>query len=583
MKKGFCYVLSGLFIGMAVLSTNTSVEAKRIGLNISSVTLEKGETYKLNLKGVKKTKVSWKSNKKRVATVSKKGVVKAKKKGTCVVSARYKGKKYNCNVEVISSYQSTESVAQKEDRTSEDNTKNSTSTERATEDERQSYYPMTAQERAKAKGWTLYLVTEDASATTENTIEKSTEKPWVEILDTGWYYQEGNSHIKKMVDDKWTYHDAKMNGEVETFGLIVYDNGIWREVQDGDYNYDCNGDIVYYYKGIGRHGYSSFEECKERIDKHEAEDAAYTAQQKAEEKAEEEYLARITSYDYEAKFVYKPYTSGMVVYVKTNDPGKLHVYASLVSDDGEVVASSSSIQQITYDVNPLYREYPNSGAGGYGDTEGSLFAIVPDKHIPGGYYTLKVYHGRFWDPDTKCKWKDDILVGEQRVYVYDADAALDKWIEDVLNNVTTDSMTNAEKMHAVAGYLSSTSTYVKWNYKDDCPAYTLYDMYMPFWYVEGDAYELDSQSSVTVLELFADYLGYPTRRWHEDLDGSWSRGHAYLYATDGSEEKFGCCHTKGTGIDAANIPMLDFTNFEFYDTSVIESSYVDILVPEGGF
>ena len=70
-------------------------------LNKTSATLIKGQTVQLKLTGTKK-KVSWSSNSKSVATVSKNGKVTAKKKGSAVITAK-SGKSYRtCHIRVIS-------------------------------------------------------------------------------------------------------------------------------------------------------------------------------------------------------------------------------------------------------------------------------------------------------------------------------------------------------------------------------------------------------------------------------------------------------------------------------------------------
>ena len=58
-----------------------------------------GKTAKLKVKNYKGT-VKWSSNKKKVAAVSKKGVVTAKKKGTAVITAKAGKKKLKCKVTV---------------------------------------------------------------------------------------------------------------------------------------------------------------------------------------------------------------------------------------------------------------------------------------------------------------------------------------------------------------------------------------------------------------------------------------------------------------------------------------------------
>lgn len=73
--------------------------SKVIALNLKTLKLKKGKTKQLRLKNAS-GKITWKSSKKKIASVSKKGKVKAKKKGTCKVYAIYKKKKYACKVTV---------------------------------------------------------------------------------------------------------------------------------------------------------------------------------------------------------------------------------------------------------------------------------------------------------------------------------------------------------------------------------------------------------------------------------------------------------------------------------------------------
>ena len=92
MKK----LLTRLFIAMLILTftptMNTQAKAK-IKLNKTKISLQRGKTYTLKVKGTKK-KVKWSSNKKTIATVTRKGKVTAKKQGTAVITAKIGKKKY---------------------------------------------------------------------------------------------------------------------------------------------------------------------------------------------------------------------------------------------------------------------------------------------------------------------------------------------------------------------------------------------------------------------------------------------------------------------------------------------------------
>lgn len=86
---------------MPVQDNASVAEAAQAKLNTKKVTLRKGRKKTLKLKNAP-GKVVWKSSKKSVASVSKKGVVTAKKAGKAVITATCKNKKYKCTVTVTS-------------------------------------------------------------------------------------------------------------------------------------------------------------------------------------------------------------------------------------------------------------------------------------------------------------------------------------------------------------------------------------------------------------------------------------------------------------------------------------------------
>lgn len=83
-------------IAAAVMSENSYAAIK---LSKKSIVIGKGQSVKLKVKGTSK-KVKWSSTKKSVATVSKKGVVKGKKIGSCYIKAKVAGKTLKCKVAV---------------------------------------------------------------------------------------------------------------------------------------------------------------------------------------------------------------------------------------------------------------------------------------------------------------------------------------------------------------------------------------------------------------------------------------------------------------------------------------------------
>ena len=79
LKKGLAVFLTTVLLAEGAFAGCASAKAKP-SLSQKKITLKVGKTKKLKVKNLKKkAKVTWKSSKKKVATVSKKGVVKAKK------------------------------------------------------------------------------------------------------------------------------------------------------------------------------------------------------------------------------------------------------------------------------------------------------------------------------------------------------------------------------------------------------------------------------------------------------------------------------------------------------------------------
>ena len=94
------FVLGGLILFFALMCAVGSTDAEAaMKLNAKSKTIYVGRTYTLKVLNTKKS-VKWKSSKKSVATVSKKGVVKGVKAGKAVISAQIGKKQLKCNVTV---------------------------------------------------------------------------------------------------------------------------------------------------------------------------------------------------------------------------------------------------------------------------------------------------------------------------------------------------------------------------------------------------------------------------------------------------------------------------------------------------
>ena len=87
-------------LAVQVLSGGMSVITAAPALDITQVTLSVGEKVELTVCDADKA-VKWSSSNRKVATVSRKGVVKAKKKGKAKITAKVGKKKLTCRVKVV--------------------------------------------------------------------------------------------------------------------------------------------------------------------------------------------------------------------------------------------------------------------------------------------------------------------------------------------------------------------------------------------------------------------------------------------------------------------------------------------------
>ena len=97
MKKGFRLLSMLLAVVMVMTLTPVRVEAKGAHLNKTKVTISVGDKAKLKVAGAS-GKIKWTTSKKSVATVTQKGVVKARKEGTAIVKAKIGKKVLKCKV-----------------------------------------------------------------------------------------------------------------------------------------------------------------------------------------------------------------------------------------------------------------------------------------------------------------------------------------------------------------------------------------------------------------------------------------------------------------------------------------------------
>ena len=96
MKKRKLLSIILMMVAVLMMSLNTQAAVK---ISKKKATLIKGQSITLRITGTKK-KAKWTTSKKNVATVTQKGVVKAREKGTAIINAKIGKKTYKCTVKV---------------------------------------------------------------------------------------------------------------------------------------------------------------------------------------------------------------------------------------------------------------------------------------------------------------------------------------------------------------------------------------------------------------------------------------------------------------------------------------------------
>ena len=102
IKKIITKIFISIFLMTSILILLNVSFSSAARINAKKIELEKGLSRLMRVDRIKNTqKVKWSSKNKKIATVSKIGRVKGKKKGSTEVIAKVNGKKYICTVKVV--------------------------------------------------------------------------------------------------------------------------------------------------------------------------------------------------------------------------------------------------------------------------------------------------------------------------------------------------------------------------------------------------------------------------------------------------------------------------------------------------
>ena len=236
-KKKISLLLMLVLVISILFHTNGNVEAagtKTIQLNKKSVTLKVGDKTTLKAKNVPAgKKISWKSNKKTVASVTSKGVVTAKKQGKAKITATIAKKQYSCSVTVKKKKKSVvnnkkDDVTHSDEKDSKDTAESNNNTspneedcKDTTESDNSTSYPKEedSKDTTESDNNTSYPKEEDNKDTTEsdnNTSypEEEDNKDTTESNNNTSYLDGGQSDTSSNNEDK--NNSAEMNANYNT-------------------------------------------------------------------------------------------------------------------------------------------------------------------------------------------------------------------------------------------------------------------------------------------------------------------------------------------------------------------------------
>lgn len=250
------------------------------------------------------------------------------------------------------------------------------------------------------------------------------------------------------------------------------------------------------------------------------------------------------------------------MYVKTNNPsGKFRVRLYNSTDDGLI----QSIQRV-----PAfeYEDLKDLKGPGFWRTDGGY--VVECSYETSGKFKVRVEEvkmGQYvWAGIPKNDWCVTGYVDLGYIDVKNYAKEKKAWMESVINEVTTSSMTKKEKMYAIQGYMQNHSIYSKTAEGRAGYIYLAADMGIPFW--KCPKYEFNSFESPALLKDFADMIDYPVENLYYKYEygtEQWKTYHSFVQSLEDGT-LFSFCPAVSTNVlDISQIKQIDLSSWNFYE------------------
>ncbi len=278
-------------------------------------------------------------------------------------------------------------------------------------------------------------------------------------------------------------------------------------------------------------------------------------------------------YTYEINFLNQPYANLFsIVYVKTENPStdnfNLFFYDTATQKENEplFMPGNGTVYEDLKSMGVMTPSFLYKTDGGY---LGLFMFEIPGKtSITVQEFAIDSKGNKIYDlPGGQDGLGRPIIENAELGYIdiKDIDKEQTAWMQSLINQVTTNSMTKKEKMQTITSYMRSHSVYTKTAADSGHYISLAADEGVPFWKFEK--FEFNSYTSPALLTAFGKMINYPLENlYYKYKYGTpeWQAWHMVAQSIeDGTNYQF-CPPTDSNVIDTDKIEQIDLSRWNFY-------------------
>ena len=274
-------------------------------------------------------------------------------------------------------------------------------------------------------------------------------------------------------------------------------------------------------------------------------------------------------YTYEINFLNPPYADGQynIVYIKTDNPStdnfNLFFYDTATGQENEPMLVPAAFEYADMkSMGPMVPSFLYKTDGGYVGV--FAFEISGKTEITVQEFALDANGNKMSDrPGGGMPVIANAVLGY--IDIRDYNKEKEEWMQSVIDQVTTGSMSKKEKMQAITSYMLLHSVYYKLAADTGRYVNIAAEGGVPFWKLEE--YEFDSFSSPALLTAFGEMIDYPLENLYYKYDRGtpeWDAWHMVARSIeDGTNYQF-CPPTDSNLIDTSKVAQIDLSSWNFY-------------------